>query len=490
MAITKVKSGKGLVGGGSAPVVELRVDETLVPLLHSKNEFKGNQKVDGSLRVEGDFSAKTLEVDSTLQVPKLNATLLGGTPLSGLARLSASNTFHAGQTVQGPLAVSSVTGAAGTFEGISSSHPGIVATGGDSGEELSRESIPDGGPGVVGFGGYQTGRGLGAGGVGVYGEGGEKHGPGSGGAGVIGSGGNGGEEFVGGPGGGFQGGTSRNGSGGTGVRCEGGWVMPPTRDLQGAFYEAGDGIVASGGYSYAPGMRAGTGGLFFGGYGQFGPGAAGVFAVRGYSGLGPDRYGHAGVFQGDVWVQGTVVADDKKFEIDHPLDPESKVLSHACVESSERMTIYSGNVVLGPKGRAVVELPDWFEALNADLRYQLTPIGASASLFVETEVRRGRFTVAGGLPGQKVSWQITAIRHDRWARANPLEVESEKPQGERGFYLHPEAHGADVRRGLGWARSPGLMKRIAERREEQEKGKAGGASRDGTNPVRRARRRG
>ncbi len=42
------------------------------------------------------------------------------------------------------------------------------------------------------------------------------------------------------------------------------------------------------------------------------------------------------------------------------------------------MNIYNGTVTLDGQGRAAVALPDWFEALNRDYRYQLTPIGGPA----------------------------------------------------------------------------------------------------------------
>ncbi len=40
------------------------------------------------------------------------------------------------------------------------------------------------------------------------------------------------------------------------------------------------------------------------------------------------------------------------------------------------MNIYTGNAILDSAGEAKVSLPGWFEAVNADFRYQLTAIGA------------------------------------------------------------------------------------------------------------------
>jgi trimeric autotransporter adhesin len=38
-----------------------------------------------------------------------------------------------------------------------------------------------------------------------------------------------------------------------------------------------------------------------------------------------------------------------------------------------------------------------------------------------------------------VSWQVTGIRQDAFANAHRIPVEEQKPEPERGKYLHPEA---------------------------------------------------
>ncbi len=145
---------------------------------------------------------------------------------------------------------------------------------------------------------------------------------------------------------------------------------------------------------------------------------------------------------GDLDVTGTLTAGAKDFKIDHPLDPTNKYLYHGSVESSEMMNIYTGNATLDGGGAAIVSLPNWFEAVNADFRYQLTSIGAPApNLHIAQEIANHEFQIAGGAPGMKVSWQVTAIRHDGYAQQHPLVVEVEKAENERGHYLHPEAFG-------------------------------------------------
>ena len=148
-------------------------------------------------------------------------------------------------------------------------------------------------------------------------------------------------------------------------------------------------------------------------------------------------------FTGELDVLGPITAGTKDFKIDHPLDPQNKFLYHGSVESSEMMNIYTGNAIMDNSGEAVISLPKWFEALNADFRYQLTAIGAAApNLHVAQEIAHHQFSIAGGAPGMKVSWQVTGIRHDAYAKTHPLVVEVKKSEKERGHYLHPDAYGA------------------------------------------------
>ena len=153
--------------------------------------------------------------------------------------------------------------------------------------------------------------------------------------------------------------------------------------------------------------------------------------------------GWAGYFSGRVSVAGTLSKGGGSFKIDHPLDPQNKYLYHSFVESPDMKNIYDGVVTTDAKGFATVEMPDWFEALNRDFRYQLTVIGdgawARARVFRKLEDRR--FVVQTDLPGVEVSWQVTGIRHDRFADANRIPVEEDKPAEERGKYLHPAAWG-------------------------------------------------
>ena len=160
---------------------------------------------------------------------------------------------------------------------------------------------------------------------------------------------------------------------------------------------------------------------------------------------------------GNVSITGNLNATgSKNFRIDHPLDPANKYLFHAAIESSEVLNLYSGNVALDASGEALVQLPDWFEVINKDFRYQLTPIGAPGrDLYIAEEVSGGHFKIAGGEPGGKVSWQVSGVRNDAWEKAHPMEVEADKG-ADRGHYLTPELVGAPETARIGYmAPAPG-----------------------------------
>jgi hypothetical protein len=211
--------------------------------------------------------------------------------------------------------------------------------------------------------------------------------------------------------------------------------------------------------------------------GVFGQSAvAGGFGVYGrnsssgsYGYLGGGSY--AGYFGGNVYATGDISAPSKHFKIDHPLDPADKYLYHTSVESPDMKTIYDGVVVTDETGLAVVQLPDWFQALNRDFRYQLTCIGRFAQAIVEQEIEGNRFTIRTNLAKVKVSWQVTGIRHDPYANAHRVPVEEDKPEAERGSYLHPQLYGQPEEKGIEWVIQPEMMQRMKAQREKAAQAK-------------------
>ncbi len=153
---------------------------------------------------------------------------------------------------------------------------------------------------------------------------------------------------------------------------------------------------------------------------------------------------------GDLHVDGTLSKTAGAFKIDHPLDPENKVLWHSFVESPDMMNIYNGNIVTDASGKATVQLPDYFEALNMEFRYQLTVIGAFAQAIINKEVSDNKFEIATNQPNVKVSWQVTGIRHDAYAEKHRIPNVVEKDAKDKGKYLNPEAFNQPNSKGIGY----------------------------------------
>jgi hypothetical protein len=185
----------------------------------------------------------------------------------------------------------------------------------------------------------------------------------------------------------------------------------------------GVGLVGFGGS--ATQSSGGTGGSLIAGVSTAGNGGDGAFAVgalgvgmgkkggRGIvaipgGGAGGATAGLAGEFLGDVEVSGNLSKGGGSFKIDHPLDPANKFLYHSFVESPDMMNIYNGNVTTDGNGEATITLPDYFQALNRDFRYQLTVIGQFAQAIVASKINGNHFTIQTDRPNVEVSWQVTA----------------------------------------------------------------------------------
>jgi hypothetical protein len=153
---------------------------------------------------------------------------------------------------------------------------------------------------------------------------------------------------------------------------------------------------------------------------------------------------------GNVNIVGNLSKGGGSFKIDHPLDPASKYLYHSFVESPDMMDIYNGNIVTDQRGVATVVLPDYFEALNRDFRYQLTTIGQFSQVIIARKIGHNRFVIRTSKPKVEVSWQVTGVRHDAYANAHRIQVEEEKPAQEQGHYLHPESLGAPAEQAVGY----------------------------------------
>lgn len=164
---------------------------------------------------------------------------------------------------------------------------------------------------------------------------------------------------------------------------------------------------------------------------------------------GGDWYGVFSI--GDFGATGT-----KTFAIDHPKDPANKILKHFSIESNEVLNMYRGTAVFDANGRTSINLPDYYDSINKNPSYQLTPIGAAMpNLYIEKEVSNGEFIIAGGIPNKKVSWQITAERNDPYLQQNPekRDVVVEKRGSRKGKYLIPELYGKSKETGMNYRKN-------------------------------------
>ena len=228
--------------------------------------------------------------------------------------------------------------------------------------------------------------------------------------------------------------------------------------------------------SYSAGVEGYNSGTNFGGFGVYGHHAgSGIglygeapngFAVSGYS-----PFNWAGYFQGSVNVVGTLYKSSGAFRIDNPLDPAHSYLQHSFVESPDMKNVYDGVVRTNGKGLATVPLPAWFQALNRDFRYQLTPVGDVVLVGVVREIEHNRFTIKSLKPNVKVSWQVTGIRKDPHANAHRIQTVVPKQGRSDGRYVHPELYGKPLSKSVvvlpGMAAQTRAMAQTATERTER-----------------------
>jgi hypothetical protein len=154
------------------------------------------------------------------------------------------------------------------------------------------------------------------------------------------------------------------------------------------------------------------------------------------------------VVNGDFTVVGV-----KAFTMDHPLDPENKILMHAAVESNEVINSYSGNITTDASGKAIVNLPDYFGAINKDFRYQLTVVGTFAQAIISKEIVSNQFEIATSIPNVKVSWEVKGVRNDAHMRKFPFVAQQEKISSQKGKYWDPAVYNQPESKGVSFDKS-------------------------------------
>jgi hypothetical protein len=435
-----VSAGTDLTGGGSVALggsTTLNLDTTKVPLLASANTFTANQTVNGNLTVLNNSNYQPFLVQSSSTFGtwlELSNTSAGGQTWNILSAASGNGEGA------GNLGITNLLGGTIWLEGP------VNAQGNLSVNNKSTVQI-----GTTTIGGMLNALASSASLAGISANGYTA---------PSGSGSDGSDGMV---------STAGNGDVSNGTFTSGGAGVVATGGYADSF--GGAGVMGIGGFAFSPSDFGsnGPGGSFAGNDGSStcvgDCGSDGVDAQAGTS--GESSAGYAGNFTGDLNVSGAITAGTKDFKIDHPLDPANKYLVHASVESSEMMNIYTGNVTTDGQGQATVPLPEWFEALNTDFRYQLTVIGQFAQAIVGRKIENNRFEIRTSAPNVEVSWQVTGVRQDAYAKAHPLVVEQEKDARLRGFYIHPGLYGAPPEKQIEWARHPQMMKKIKEMKAKQ-----------------------
>jgi len=498
--VTSVATGLGLEGGPITSSGTLKINPAVVPQLAAANIFTANQIINGTggvgsygltvnqptqtgILVEGPITGAGAGLDlKTVGTGGKQWEILatGNTASQGTGKLNIRDVNSSTDvlTIDASDAVNvntnlKVSGGSITLTGNQTVNGTVEATSTASaviGNSTSTifAAVSGGGPAIGVFGNAS-----GASGSGVYG---------SGATGVV------GVSTGTGPGGSFTGWTAPAGSGLKGM--DGASTTGGNSDPNSGT-DGGDGLVVAGGasgYTSTASGEAGAGISAVAGLGRIiyvGEGVSGELGVGGsftgganlgvlYGGAGGDGIdaqaglnqgtsepdGYAGNFTGDLNVSGAISAGTKDFKIDYPLDPANKYLVHASVESSEMKNMYDGTITTDGRGQATVQLPEWFEVLNTDFRYQLTVIGQFAQAIIGHKIENNRFEIRTSAPNVEVSWQVTGVRQDAYAKAHPLVVEQEKDARLRGFYIHPELYGAPAEKQIEWARHPQMMKKI------------------------------
>ncbi len=227
--------------------------------------------------------------------------------------------------------------------------------------------------------------------------------------------------------------------GGAGNVAEGAYAAVGGGRYNGAF--GGFATVACGYGNFAHGSYAAVGGGLYnyasggnatvaGGYADT---SAGNYSfTAGNHSVVPSAYnnstafnGHAATASGQTRV-GALAKTSGTFTIDHPLDPMNKILNHYFVESPEMVLIYRGIAVTGASGRAEVQLPDYYDALNENSQIQLTGVG-TYEVYIAEKVRNNRFVI-GGKPGTEVHWMVTGERKDPSAKITKIIMPVEQPK--------------------------------------------------------------
>lgn len=169
---------------------------------------------------------------------------------------------------------------------------------------------------------------------------------------------------------------------------------------------------------------------------NWGIGTNGGSRIHGYAGTSGDLNLNCGPSGGTVWAIGgnfSVSGGSKLFHMEHP-SKLGHALQHAATESPVSGIEYWGEVTLDAAGRAVIELPDYFEALAKERNRAVLVTGRNGAVDW-TDVEGNSFTVTGA-PGQRAAWLVKAERHSADFEVEPY---WNAPGPVPGFDLPPDS---------------------------------------------------
>ena len=184
------------------------------------------------------------------------------------------------------------------------------------------------------------------------------------------------------------------------------------------------------------------------GFQSYSPSGRAIYGLSGssYGIFAQSTSYYAGYFSGPVHVTGSLSKGSGSFVIDHPLDPENKLLRHNFVESPENLLIYRGKAELNAKGEAIVQMPDYFKALTKEdeASIHLTPVGRPFLTGAEWNNDYSAIIIYGD-PDRAVFWEVLADRDDPVIHELGRPVEEvkggENTLCEKGKLLYPQAYG-------------------------------------------------
>jgi len=113
-------------------------------------------------------------------------------------------------------------------------------------------------------------------------------------------------------------------------------------------------------------------------------------------------------------VNGSFAANSKNFDIVDPrYHNENYRLIHSTLEGPEYAVFYRGEAKL-ENGKAIIKLPDYFEALTRKERRTvlLTAKGSEPFSLSASEVKEGKFEVYGTKLDGEFYWEVKAVRAD------------------------------------------------------------------------------